>query len=333
MNDTDQVYNLIIKELTSEISAEEQAVLDNEILGNPIIGRKIFAVKEFWTKFFPKTKTNNIIQKVEKKLDFTYRPTGKMNSLFFFKIAATFALVISLGYTGYNLSISNQPITLNEYGSAPDEIKEIVLSDGTKVWLNSSSLLIASEPFKDETRKVLLFGEAYFEVAPNPDQPFIVKSPGLETKVLGTHFNINAYPGDEKQEISLYEGKVQLNKKYGADGEKILTPGQIAHFTTGKNEIAIFNTDLGKPAQWRDGILRFYDEDLNSIAKKLERKFQTKILITDIEAGNLHFTANFDVESLDKILELLKEAHTFDYQKTKNGIIIKQIENQYRSTI
>jgi len=65
MNDTDQIYNLILKELTSEISVEEQAVLDSEILGNPIIGRNFFTVKEFWTKFFPKTKTNNIIQKAK----------------------------------------------------------------------------------------------------------------------------------------------------------------------------------------------------------------------------------------------------------------------------
>jgi len=86
---------------------------------------------------------------------------------------------------------------------------------------------------------------------------------------------------------------------------------------------------LEKPAEWREGILRFYDEDLNSISLILERKFRTKIFIKDKEVGKLRFTASFDTEPLDKILNLLKEAHEFKTEKTTNGIIIKSIKTTY----
>lgn len=325
MKDKNKIYELIVKELTTEITDTEQIVLDNEMLDNPITSRKILAIKEFWNNFFPKSIPNNIIEKTEKKLGFKYGFILKTRKSFLLKIAALIIFVLSFSFSAYQLLKPKQKLTLNEYSCAQGKIKAIVLSDGTKVWLNSSSILIASEPFTDETREVMLFGEAYFEVAHNAEQPFIVKSPGLETKVLGTHFNITAYPGDEKHEISLYEGKVELNKKYNPNSKKFLVSGQIAYFTAKNNELKIINTDLGKPAQWRDGILRFYDEDMNSIAKKLERKFQTKILITDKEVGNLHFTANFDVEPLEKILDLLKKAQNFNYQKTENGIILNSI--------
>ncbi len=325
MKDINKIYELITKELTSEISDTEQVVLDNEMLDNPNASRKFSAIKVFWNNYFPKSKPNNIIEKTEKKLGFKYGFILKTRKSFLLKIAALIIFVLSFSFSTYQLLKPKQKLTLNEYSCAQGEIKAIVLSDGTKVWLNSSSILIASEPFTDETREVMLFGEAYFEVAHNAEQPFIVKSPGLETKVLGTIFNITAYPEDEKHEISLYEGKVELKIKYNHSVKKILIPGQRAYFNTDNNELKIINTDLGKPAQWRDGILRFYDEDMNSIAKKLERKFQTKILISDKKVGNLNFTANFDIEPLEKILDLLKEAQNFNYQKTENGIILNSM--------
>lgn len=174
-----------------------------------------------------------------------------------------------------------------------------------------------------DNREVTLFGEAYFEVAHNEEQPFIVETVNLKTKVLGTHFNVVAFPTDEVHEISLYEGKVQINCESNLDKNYILNPGDRAYFTLKTGEIEVVRTDLGKEAQWRDGILRFYDEDLFSITKKLERKFQSRIFIADSVVGNLKYSAEFEEESLDKIMKILSEAQAFNYEFTNNGVLIK----------
>lgn len=318
----DDIYKIITKELTSEISGDEKKYLEEELAKNSNLNERYLSIKDFWNKCYPENTPHNIISKTEQKLGFTNHKKNKIRASFVLKLVASILLILSLGYSTYHIIKPKQKIILNEYSCSAGEIKKIILSDGTTVWLNSKSFLIASEPFVGETREVKLFGEAYFEVAHNAEQPFIVKTPELETEVLGTHFNIVAYPTDEVHEISLHEGKIQLDAKSGISAKVILKPGERAYFTTETGKIKVIGTDLGQPAKWRDGILRFYDEDLFSITKKLERKFHTRIFITDSVVGNLKFSAEFDVESLETILELLNKAHKFNYKKTENGIII-----------
>jgi transmembrane sensor len=326
VEETEQRYELITKDLTSEISEDEKILLDNEISENIELRQKKAMLQYFWLNYFPKPLPNQIIKKTEKKLGFS----SKKSDIGFgviYKIAVTVLLVLSLGYIGYQNFKPKNNVTLNEYVTLPGEIKEFVLSDGTKVWLNSKSVLIASEPFIDETREILLIGEGYFEVAHDAEKPFIIKTSSLKTKVLGTHLNISAYPGDIITEVSLYEGKVELSDKNKPEYKMVMKPGQKVSFTNDEKNFNIKSNELEKPAEWREGILRFYDEDLKSIAQKLERKFMTSIFIADEQAGKLRFTANFDTEPLDKILKLLSEAHEFKIEKTTNGIIIKSIKN------
>lgn len=323
----EQQYELITKELTSEISEEEKKILDFEISENIELRQKKEILHNFWFNYFPKPLPNQIIQKTEKKLGLAGSSKSNINFGFIYKIAATVLLIMSLSFIGYRQLNPVFEASLNEYVSMPGEVKTIVLSDGTKVWLNSQSVLIASEPLVDDMREVLLFGEGYFEVAHNTDKPFIIKTPFLKTKVLGTHLNISAYPGDRNMDVTLYEGKVELIDTNLSDNKLVMKPGERTSFSIRERNFYVENTDLEKPAEWRDGVMRFYNEDLNTISKKLERKFMTRIFITDDEIGKLSFTASFDTEPLDKILNLLSEAHKFKTIKTTNGIIIKSIKN------
>ena len=325
MEVSEQQYELITKELTSEISEDEKILLDKEILENIELRQKKTILQYFWYNYFPKPQPNQIIKKTEKKLGFNIQPKHDFSFGLLYKIAATIFLVISLGYISYRYYNPETSVTLNEYVVLPGEVKEFVLSDGTKVWLNSKTVLIASEPFVDENREVLLIGEGYFEVAHNAEKPFIIKTSDLKTTVLGTHLNISAYPGDIKTEVSLYEGKVELSDKNILQNKLVIKPGQKVSFTNDEKNFYIKSNELEKPAEWREGILRFYDEDLNSIAQKLERKYSVKIFITDKEVGKLRFTASFDTEPVDKILSLLSKAHEFKTEKTTNGFIIKSI--------
>ncbi len=327
VEELEQRYELITKELTSEISDEEKVILDNEISENLELRQKKAILQYFWFNYFPKPLPNQIIKKTEKKLGLNLQPKSHIRIGELYKVVATVLLIISLGYISYQHFNPEINVSLNEYVVLPGEVKEFVLSDGTKVWLNSKTVLIASEPFVDANREVLLIGEGYFEVAHNPEKPFIIKTSGLKTTVLGTHLNISAYPGDLKTEVSLYEGKVELNDKNKPQNKLQMKPGQKVTFTNDENNFYVKSNELEKRAEWREGILRFYDEDLNSISQKLERKFMTKIFITDEEVGKLRFTASFDTEPVDKILSLLSGAHEFKTEKTTNGIIIKSIKN------
>ncbi len=323
----EQQYELITKELISEISEEEKTLLETELSESIEFRQRKEILHNFWFNYFPKPLPNQIIRKTEEKLRFTGSFKSAINFGFIYKIAATVLLVLSLGFIGYRHYNPVFEASLNEYVSTPGEVKIIVLSDGTKVWLNSQSVLIATEPFVDDLREVLLFGEGYFEVTHDANKPFIIKTPFLKTKVLGTHLNISAYPGDRNMDVTLYEGKVELTDTHLPDNKLIMKPGERTSFSIQERNFYVENTDLEKPAEWRDGVMRFYNEELNSISKKLERKFMTRIFIMDDEVGKLSFTASFDTEPLDKILNLLSEAHEFKTLKTTNGIIIKSVKN------
>jgi len=323
MTKKDKTYELIVKQLTEGLLENEQDQLEKELIKDTVLKKAHTELSYFWNKCFPKTRKHSIIEKTEKKLGFSYSKETESNKWKWIGIAASILLVASLSFSFFIMSQNKSNTTLNEYACRAKEVKLVTLSDGTKVWLNSSSLLIASEPFVGEKREVKLFGEAYFEVAHNPDKPFVVETTNLETQVLGTHFSVVAYPNDEVHEISLFEGKVQLNPTSN-NKTAILTPGDRAYFSVNKGRMKLTHTDLGKPAQWRDGILRFYDEDLFSISKKLERHFLTRIFITDSVIGNLKYSGEFQEESLERILELLSGAKTFNYSVTNNGIIINK---------
>lgn len=322
MTKKDKIYELIVKKLTREISEEERKYLDKEISNDNVLKRSFLGLVNFWKYFFPKPKRHSIIEKTEKKLGLTYHSGRNRTIRSILKVAAIFLFIVSLGFSVYQISKPRQELALNEYGCGPGETKEVTLTDGTKVWLNSSSLLITSEPFTGKTREVKLFGEGYFEVASNPEQPFIIHTRQLKTKVLGTHFNIVAYPTDDVHEISLHEGKVKLIPDDDVNST-ILKPGHKAYFSINTGDLKVITTDLGTPAKWRDGILRFYDENLFNITQKLERQFHTKIFIADSTVGNLRYTAEFEEESLERILMLLDEAEGFNYKITNNGVIIE----------
>jgi ferric-dicitrate binding protein FerR (iron transport regulator) len=326
MESEDKTYELISKALTSEISEQENIQLQKEFSVNHTLKKQFQLLEKFWYCYFPFLKHHNTIKKTEKKLDFTYDSNSRFNAGFLYKVAATFFLIFSLGLSAYLLTRAEQNFTVNEYYCGTGEVKEITLSDGTKVWLNNNSFLLAVEPFRGEERKVKLMGEAYFEVEPDAGKPFIVETRNLQTTVLGTKFNIVAYPETEEQEIELYHGKVKLAPQESAEKELHLNPGEKARFSENQNEINVSAIEAAKPAAWRNGLLSFSNEELYNIANTLERKFETPIFIGDQQTGNLRFTAEFEDEPLEKILRLLKEAKAFNYEITGDGIFIRSVK-------
>lgn len=203
------------------------------------------------------------------------------------------------------------------------ETRTVVLPDQTKVTLNRYSTLSYPERFKEKRRKVHLQGEAYFEVAKDAKHPFIVKAEAVRVKVLGTHFNVEAYPGDAEVRTTLLEGSVAVSLK-GENQRLVLAP----------NESAVYNKEKGTLVQeaapgakneilWRKGIILFDQLPLHEIVRQLSNAFQTDIRIDDPQLQNYRMTATFDTsEDLTQILDLLKNAGNFNYKKENNTITL-----------
>lgn len=319
-------YELIAKELTSDITEEEHELLGKELATDESLKSNFHSLKTYWMHFFPSGKSHNIIEKTEKKLDFTYDKNSLTNKSLIYKIAAIFFFLLSVGMGTWFFMQTEDAPELREYTCGAGEVKKVVLPDGTRVWLNNMSVLLTMEPFEKELRRVKLIGEAYFDVTHNAGKPFVVETFGLTTEVLGTSFNVNAYPELKHKEIILYEGKVKISSDDDPQNSLLINAGEKVRVSENNSDFYVSGIDTGKPAEWRAGILEFRNEEFFQIARKLERKFNTRIFIASRETGKLRFTAEFEKEPLDKILKLLKEAKSFNYSFTDEGVIISSVK-------
>lgn len=150
----------------------------------------------------------------------------------------------------------------------------LTLPDGSRIWMNAASRLRFPTQFAGKERIVELEGEAYFEVAHNQQQPFIVKVKGMQVEVLGTQFNVMAYADEACITTTLLDGKVKLRSD--RTEAVILKPGQEGVFT-GSNNFKVNKADIEQAMSWKNGYFIFNDEDLTSIMRKISRWYNVDI--------------------------------------------------------
>jgi transmembrane sensor len=173
----------------------------------------------------------------------------------------------------------------------------ITLSDGTMVWLNAGSRLIYPSRFVDKTREVFLIGEAYFDVSRNERQPFVVKTTDMQLEVLGTKFNVVAYPEDFAVQAILAEGSVEI--KRSGEGRRdrgtVLEPGDLAYFNKKTMEIRTQKVNVDEYTLWTEGLFSFTNTDFNRITKKLERYYNIQFQFDDPFKGGIQVSGKLDV--------------------------------------
>ena len=179
---------------------------------------------------------------------------------------------------------------------------QIVLGDGTRVYLNAQTELRFPESFaSSEQRLVYLSGEAYFEVTKNPSKPFVVQCKDYAVKVLGTSFNVNSYEGDETSKTTLATGKVEIDM----DGKQtILNPGQQAIIKNG--EVNVKEVDVEVYTTWMFDNFRFQSESIQEIMTKLSRWYAIDVFYMNESVRNYHFTGYLPrYAKIADVLELL----------------------------
>ena len=199
----------------------------------------------------------------------------------------------------------------------------LTLADGSKVWLNSGSILSYPTKFDQKNRTVRLDGEGFFEVAADKEYPFVVKTSKLDVKVLGTKFNVQAYP-DENIEVSLLEGQLHVQ----ADMQSaLMEPNELVTWTKESGLIHHKNKEIQHNMQWTSGELIFVDEPLSEIAKVLKRRFGVTIIFDTSELADEPFTCRTHPEpTLEQVLNLLKSTKKLNYTIHEQTVHISKIK-------
>jgi ferric-dicitrate binding protein FerR (iron transport regulator) len=199
---------------------------------------------------------------------------------------------------------------------------EIILPDGTHVFMNAGSRLIYPEFFADKTREVFLVGEAFFDVEHNEQQPFIVQTTDIRVRVLGTQFNVSAYPSDNIIETVLTSGKVRLEQNNtGMFSETTeLSPGQLAAFSKTERTTRLKDVDIENYTLWKENLLKFESTDLSRVVKRLERYYNIRFKYHDPFLGGIKISGKLDLsDSREFVLENVADAATVEISKIGEG--------------
>ncbi len=188
------------------------------------------------------------------------------------------------------------------------EQKEIVLSDGTNVKLNSGSLFIYPAKFEKDSRKVYLTGEAFFDVAHNEKQPFTVHTGRLDIEVLGTKFNVEAYSDDPEITTTLKQGKVKLSStSHPEQGSIVMRPDEqvIYNVKSGKMQLSAVHAE--DYSSWVGGDMRFIERPLSEVMKVIGRKYDVSFRYDDkINLGELYTIVFREKETIEQVMKVMK---------------------------
>lgn len=205
---------------------------------------------------------------------------------------------------------------------------KLKLSDGTFVSLNSGTTLRYPEQFGiNGKRNVYLTGEAFFEVAKDKKHPFIVHSNQVDIEVLGTRFNVSAYPEDKTVSSVLVEGSIQMSQKDNPLNAVLLKPNQMAVWHNESQKIVNKTVDTSFYEAWTQGELAFNNTPFSTIAKIIERTYDVEIINENAVLAKQSFTGSIKISesSVENILELLKRDTPFNYSIKQNTITITPI--------
>lgn len=228
-------------------------------------------------------------------------------------------LSISYFYQQYKESLYAQSMSIISVPAG--QRTNITLPDGSNVWLNARTTMQYANSFNSKERVVILKGEAYFDVAKDEKRPFIVQTEKYNVEVLGTQFNVSAYPGKEDFETALMQGSVKINTQINPNKSIRLVPNQKAILKNGKLEIT--KLDDYDSYRWKEGLLCFKDESFLDMMECFEKYYGVKIIINNKEALKYYYTGKFrQADGIDYALNILQKDINIKYKKTNDGSII-----------
>lgn len=233
-------------------------------------------------------------------------------------IVAVLLTGTGVGYWLHQMPVSQELLM----ATATDDVRTVILPDGTKVWLNHSATLTYPRQFTESERSVHLEGEAYFEVTKNPQKPFIVESEAMRVRVLGTTFNFKSSQSCRLAEASLIEGEIEVKGK-NEEGMIVLAPGQKAELNKSTGRLQVKQVNARMDGVWHDGLIPFEKANIFAIAKTLERFYDIKIILSPtINSSKTYSGVLKRKESIESVLQSLNNSIPIDYKIMGKNLFI-----------
>ncbi|MBW8199869.1 FecR family protein [Flagellimonas abyssi] len=238
--------------------------------------------------------------------------------------AACVLLMVALAYTlvSPNEQLEEKYSQTILASTSIGENKTITLSDGTKVTLNANTTFSYPEKFSEESRDVSLQGEAFFDVAHNPEKPFkVATGNGMNIQVLGTVFNVKSYPEDQNVETTLVSGKVKVVEEQNQK-TVVLAPSQRATYVKDADKLIVDNVQTTKFTAWREGKLIYDETPIRQVISDLKRKYKVDISVESPGIMDYKYTGEFDNLGIEQILDLFEVSSPILYKMHNNQITL-----------
>ncbi len=300
------------KYLTNSESPKEKEVLDNwineqsenkELLNSIYSNKELIKEYEIMDLFRRKAALERFKEKILLQ--------SKTRALIRWRIAASIFILTGIIGILYLLSGNFSRVTVNPniYTSVYTENgqrSKVVLPDNSIVWLNSGTKISYPVDFSDQNRKVVLEGQAFFQVTHKNNAPFLVHANDLVVRVLGTRFDINAYPQEDEIDVVLESGKIELTHQERKSLSYTMKPGEKAILSlSDDSKIKVSSVDASVYSSWKDGKLIFRNAPMGNVVKRLTRWYDVDIEIADPEVYNSVYTGTIKNESYEEIFRLI----------------------------
>lgn len=245
-------------------------------------------------------------------------------------MAAASILLVAALTVYYFLSIPSggqqqERIVYRDISNTTHHVQKITLTDGSMVWLSPQSILRVPGNFNRSSRSLSLTGQGYFEVMHNAARPFTVQAGQVQTTVLGTHFNIEAYPAESHTAVSLTQGKVAVRVRTagGADSMVYLQPGHKLVYQNREQQFTLQPVAVEYETSWAGGGLVFDSLDVCDVFLRLEHRFNIKIQFDPIRFKGKKLTAVYPHADLPVILRNMAFVQGFAYRQQKDTIQVQ----------
>ena len=360
METPESIYFLISRYLSGDANDEERASLLKALQQDPDLMQQFNLLQQLWVAGETAKEMDVENEKIKKILQLAAveevleQPVMEMETEQFsqrkfrfrkWMVAAITGGIVITAYAIFQLNNNSNPISTNEIVAHKGSRTRTLLPDGSIVWLNAGSTLSYDPAFNGPQREIVLNGEAFFDIAPQANKPFIVHAGNIDIKVLGTAFNVKSYADDHTVETTLLRGLVQLSRKDRPDAKPILLkPHQklVLEKEIKENDVnqkkentiripvqsvlqldtTLRDDELPETA-WIYNRLQFRGDGFPELAKKLERWYNIKIHFEDEAVQSLTFNGSLENETVEQAFRALQVAVPFSFTIKGNELFIR----------
>lgn len=317
-----KIYEIIRLFQENRFSKETEEKIQRWLINEEDDEEKEIASSEYWEsmEIYPDKSTDKALKRVNTRIGLNKKKL--LNPVYYVKriAAVLIPLLIVSGIYFYFVDRTAEIYISAAYA----ETKNVTLPDGSQLWLNSGSNVRYPKSFGENERTIHLEGEGYFSVKRDEQKPFIVHTSSLSVKVLGTEFNVMAYPDDEKAVATLNSGKVEV--KPSEDELYIIKPDEQLIFDKNTAKVSIEKIAADGVSGWRNGELCFIDNTIGEILKTLERRFNVSFTVEQsLLQSEKSYTVKFlKNENIEQILSILSDVTgNFSYRVEGSKIDLK----------